>query len=129
MPNPNPQRAPVQPHRRQARALPALDPRPHVQHVAHAELVVARQTTLPCAYCGVSYGLGDPTGSLINTYPRAESRYWAHCLIEAHQAVLRERDATMIDQLVRLPTILTEARQAQHEALDPARKALKRLLT
>lgn len=90
--------------------------------------MVARETTLPCSYCGVPYGLGERTGVLIPTYAKAESRYWKHCLTEAHQIVLRTRHAIIVDQLSRLPAVLAEARTAQREADDPQRQALKQLL-
>ena len=113
------------PDRDRPQALPELDARPLETLNADAPALVARPpATTTCTICGTRYGLGERADSLFESYPRAESRYWQHCLTEAHQRVLRARDLVQQHHLSDLPTAIIEGKAAQ----TPLYVALRRFL-
>lgn len=67
-----------------------------------------------CTYCGESYDLGPPKGTLFVYYPHAEYRYWAHVReSKRHQLVLDRMALHQRAMLAEAGEILNEARKAR----------------
>jgi hypothetical protein len=69
---------------------------------------------MKCSYCGESYDLGPPKGTLFVFYPHGEYRYWAHVReSKRHQWLLTVMARIVHQQMVEVGPILKEAKRVR----------------